>query len=187
MEKVRRIKQPDWSKVKLLALDCDGVMTPLHIDTGVIMDLESAKKYHDRPYQYVVEIARFNHRDGQGIDLIKEAGIKVVVVTKQRSGYVDARCLKLDVPCIKAKDKLTDLITWLKDNCPDINMTEICYMGDEVSDVPVLMAVGVPIAVANAVKQAKKTSAYITKKKGGEGAVREVCDLILKAKGEVTK
>jgi len=174
-------------KIKLLALDCDGIMAPLYIDTGVIMDIESAKKYHDRPYQYVVEIARFNHRDGGGIDMIKEAGIKVVVVTKQRSGYVNARCLKLDVPCIKAKDKLEDLVNWMKDNCPGINMKEVCYMGDEVSDVPVLMAVGMPATVADAIKQAKKASAYITKKKGGEGAVREVCDLILKAKGEIPK
>src|SRR3990167_10782658 len=81
--------------IKILALDCDGVMTPLHIDTGVIMDLENAMKYHDRKFQHVIEIARFNHRDGQGIDLLKEAGIHTVVVTKQRSGYVDARCLKL--------------------------------------------------------------------------------------------
>lgn len=183
MGKIKRIKQLDWSKVKLLALDCDGVMSPLHIDTGVIMDLESAKKYYNRPYQYVVEIARFNHRDGQGIDLVKEAGIKVVVVTRQRSGYVDARCLKLDVPCIKAKDKLTNLTAWLKDNYPGIHAKEICYMGDEVSDIPVLMAVGIPVAVADAVKQAKEASGYVTSKKGGEGAVREVCDLILKAKG----
>lgn len=170
-------------KIKVLALDCDGVMAPLYIDTGVIMDLENAMKYQDRKFQYVVEIARFNHRDGQGIDLIKEAGIRVVVVTKQRSGYIDARCFKLGIPCVKVQDKLVGLVGWLKENHPEIKMGEVCYMGDDISDIPVLKVVGFGATVADAAKEAKKASTYITRKKGGECAVREVCDLILKARG----
>ncbi|MFH1393057.1 MAG: HAD hydrolase family protein [Patescibacteria group bacterium] len=169
-------------KVKLLALDCDGIMAPLHIDTGVIMDFQNAIKYHNREYQYVVEIARFNHRDGQGIDILKKNGIHVVVVTTQRSGYVDARCFKLGIPCIKTKDKLAGLNAWLKGNQPEISMDEICYMGDEISDISVLRAVGAPATVADALPETKAVSLYVTKKNGGDGAVREVCDLILEAK-----
>lgn len=171
-------------KIKVLALDCDGVMAPLYIDTGIIMDLENAMKYHDRKFQYVVEIARFNHRDGQGIDLMKEAGIHVVVITKQRSGYIDARCFKLGIPCIKVQDKLKGLTDWLKENHPEITLEEICYMGDDVSDIPVLRAVGAPATVADALQEAQAVSLYITKRKGGDCAIREVCDLILKARRE---
>ena len=170
-------------KVKVLALDCDGVMAPLHIDTGIIMDIAHATTYNNRKFQHVIEIARFNHRDGQGIDLMKEAGIHVVVVTKQRSGYVDARCFKLGIPCVKAKDKLKGLVNWLKKNYPKVSMEEICYMGDDISDLSTLAVVGAPITVADASREAKKASIYITKKNGGDCAVREVCDVILAAKG----
>ena len=170
--------------IKVLALDCDGIMAPLHIDTGVIMDLENAMNYQGRKFQYVVEMARFNHRDGQGIDLMKEAGIHVVVVTKQRSGYIDARCFKLGIPCVKVQDKLAGLAGWLKENYPEIKMSEVCYMGDDVSDIPVLKAVGFGATVADATDEAKKVSLYVTKRKGGDRAVREVCDLILKARRE---
>jgi|SRR3989344_1654066 len=171
-------------KIKVLALDCDGVMTPLHIDTGVIMDLENAMKYHDRKFQHVIEIARFNHRDGQGIDLLKEAGIHTVVVTKQRSGYVDARCLKLGIPCLKTQQKLRGLIDWLEKNHPDVDLEEVCYMGDDISDIPVLAAVGFGATVADGIEEAKKVSVYVTKKNGGDCAVREVCDMILTAKNQ---
>lgn len=170
-------------KIKVLALDCDGVMAPLHIDTGVIMDIENAMKYQDRKFQYVVEISRFNHRDGQGIDLVKEVGIHVVVITKQRSGYIDARCFKLGIPCVKVQDKLVGLTGWLKENHPEIKMEEVCYIGDDVSDVSTLKAVGFGATVADAADEAKKVSLYITRRKGGDCAVREICDLILRARG----
>jgi len=169
-------------KIKILALDCDGVMAPLHLDMGIVMDIENAMKYHDRKFQYVVEMARFNHRDGQGIDLIKEVGIHVVVVTKQRSGYVDARCFKLGIACVRTQDKLAGLASWLKENHPEIKMDEVCYVGDDVSDLPVLRSVGMPATVADALPEAKDVSLYVAKKNGGDGAVREVCDLILKAR-----
>ncbi len=181
MEKELRDK---LRKIKVLALDCDGIMSPLHIDTGIVMDLENAMNYQDRKFQHVIEIARFNHRDGQGIDLMKEAGIHVVVVTKQRSGYVDARCFKLGIPCVKAKDKLEGLSSWLKDNHPEINMEEVCYMGDDISDIPVLKAVGFGATVADAAEEAKNVAVYVTQRNGGDRAVREVCDLILKARKE---
>lgn len=170
-------------RIKVLALDCDGVMAPLHLGMGVIMDLENAMKYQDRKFRYVVEMARFNHRDGQGIDMVKEVGIHVVVVTKQRSGYVDARCFKLGIDCVRTQDKLAGLASWLKKNHPDIKMNEVCYVGDDVSDLPILRSVGMPATVADALSEAKEVSLYVAKKNGGDGAVREVCDLILKAKG----
>ena len=113
---------------------------------------------------------------------MKEAGIHVVFVTKQRSGYVDARCFKLGIPCVKVSDKLAGLQSWLNEKHPDISLDEVCYMGDDISDLPVLRAVGFPATVADALPEAKLVSLHITKRDGGDRAVREVCDLILEAK-----
>ncbi|KKS24744.1 HAD hydrolase family protein [Candidatus Woesearchaeota archaeon] len=171
-----------FKKVKILALDCDGVMAPLYIDTGVIMDVENAMKFYNREYKYVVEISRFNHRDGQGIDLMRAANIPVVVITRQRSGYIDARCFKLGIPCVKVEDKLEGLKNWLKNTHPKVSLSEVCYMGDDISDIHVLQVVGAPVTVADAISEAKAIAVHITQNKGGDGAIREVCSLILNAR-----
>lgn len=172
-------------KIKVLALDCDGVLTPAYIETGVIMDFDSAKQYEGRPYESVVEVARFSHRDGQGIDLVRKPAIdlKVIIITGQRSGYVRARCHKMNVECIQTKDKVTSLNEWLGRN-QGISMDEVCFVGDDTSDLGVMGVVGLAVCVADGIENAQKVAHYVTKKNGGEGAVREICDLIIAAKSQ---
>ena len=84
---------------------------------------------------------------------------------------------------MKVQDKLKGLSEWLAINHSGVGLDEVCYMGDDVSDVPILKVVGMPATVADAVSEAKRVSLYVTLKNGGDCAVREVCDMILKAKG----
>ncbi|MEK7201252.1 MAG: hypothetical protein AAB737_01285, partial [Patescibacteria group bacterium] len=91
------------AKIKVLALDCDGVLTPPYIDTGVVMTKEAARQHTERDFMYVLESARFSHRDGQGIDLVRKESVEVLILTTQRSGYVQARAWKLGVPLVHSK------------------------------------------------------------------------------------
>ena len=187
MKKMMKIKRPDWSKIKLLALDCDGVFTPLYIDTGIIMTKEAASQHTGRDFIYVFESARFSHKDGQGIDLVRKEniGVSVMILTTQRSGYVQARAWKLGIPLVQNKDKVSGLKEWMKENHPKVGLKDVCFVGDSTGDIDIMKIVGISVCVRDGAKEAKKIADYVTKQKGGEGAVREVCDLILKAKGVV--
>ncbi|MEK7659290.1 MAG: HAD hydrolase family protein [Patescibacteria group bacterium] len=173
-----------FRKVKILALDNDGVLTPLYLDTGVIMTKEAASQHTGRDFVYVFESARYSHKDGQGIDLVRKenVGVSVFILTTQRSGYVQARAWKLGVPLVQNKDKVVGLKEYLKENYPKVSMKEICFVGDSTGDIEIMKLVGVSACVADGAKEAKKVADYVTKAKGGDGAVREVCDLIIEAK-----
>ncbi len=171
-------------KVKILALDNDGVLTPLYLDTGIIMTKEAASQHTGRDFVYVFESARYSHKDGQGIDLVrkKNIGVSVFILTTQRSGYVQARAWKLGVPLVQNKNKVAGLKEYLKENHPKIKMAEICFVGDSTGDIEIMKIVGVSVCVGDGAKEAKKAADYVTKAKGGDGAVREVCDLIILVK-----
>lgn len=173
-----------FKKVKILALDNDGVLTPLYLDTGVIMTKEAASGYTGRDFVYVFESARYSHKDGQGIDLVRKenVGVSVMILTTQRSGYVQARAWKLGVPLVQNKDKIAGLKEWLKENHPKANLKDICFVGDSTGDIEIMKIVGLSVCVGDGVAEAKKVADYVTKAKGGDGAVREVCDLIIQAK-----
>ncbi len=171
-------------KVKILTLDNDGVLTPLYLDTGVIMTKEAASQHTGRDFVYVFESARYSHKDGQGIDLVRKqnVGVSVMILTTQRSGYVQARAWKLGVPLVQNKDKIAGLKEWLKENHPKIKMEEICFVGDSTGDIEIMKLVGVSTCVGDGAKETKRVADYVTKANGGDGAVREVCDLIIQAK-----
>lgn len=179
----RQLKQK-IANIKVLALDCDGVMTPAFIETGIIMSLKESNQYKDRTYSSVFESAKFSHRDGQGIERIqqKDIGIKVVVITGQRSGYIHARCDKMNVPCIQTQDKEVGLKKWLSKNSPRASLDEVCFMGDDIGDIKAMQIVGLPVTVADGDLACKKIAHYITRRKGGDHAVREICDLIIQSK-----
>ena len=155
-------------RIKVLLLDVDGVMT----DGGVILGPGD------------LELKRFCAQDGVGIALAKVAGLRVGIITGRKTDAVKrrARELKMDVvqQGIFYKEEGYEKILekyGLKDE-------EVAYMGDDLLDIPVLRRVGFAVAVANGVKEVKKVSHYITKRKGGEGAVREVVDLLLDGMGK---
>lgn len=151
--------------VKLLALDCDGVLTDNYTYVDNIGN----------------EFSRFSHRDGKGIQLVREAGIEVVVITSQVSAYVNKRCAKMKICCKQSVGNKADVLYHLLNDIR-LRFFEVCFVGDDVGDLEVMRVVGLPIAVADAIDEVKSVALYTTKRNGGEHAVREVCDLILKAK-----
>ena len=156
------------SKVKLLVLDVDGVMTDGRIIYGDIGD----------------ELKCYDVKDGLGIVLLKHAGIPTAIITAKRSKVVTKRARDLGIRSVqqnmtnksKALDKLIK-----KYKC---DADEICFIGDDIIDLPVLKRVGLAVAVPNGVPEVIKAAHYMTHNPGGRGAVREIADLILKAQGK---
>lgn len=161
-------------KIKLLIMDVDGVLTP-----GYILVNSSGK-----------ELKIFDVQDGFGIMLWGKAGLKSAIITAGRAPAVKyrAECLKVDKVYQHARDKLVAYKRLKK--FFSISDNQICFIGDDLIDIPVLKRVGLSCAVPNGHHDMKGYVSYICKRHGGRGAVREVIDLILKAKGlwlEVTK
>jgi 3-deoxy-D-manno-octulosonate 8-phosphate phosphatase (KDO 8-P phosphatase) len=154
-------------QIKVLALDVDGVMT----DAGMIYGEEGEK------------VKRFNVNDGLGIFLLKEAGVKVVIVTAKLSGIVRRRAQDLNVDAVY--ENFHDKIAAFADIKKKFKVSdeEICFVGDDVIDIPVLMRTGLSVCPLNALDYVKDVAHLVTARTGGNGAVREVCDLILRAKG----
>lgn len=154
-------------KVKILLLDVDGVMTD-----GSIIYTDSGS-----------EIKAFCVKDGLGIRLLMEAGIKVGVVTGRSSDALHHRCKNLRIEYIfdgvLNKAGIFDKIM----ETTGFQAEEIAYMGDDLPDLPIMRAAGIPIAVADAHESVIETACIVTSAKGGNGAIREVCEAILKAQG----
>lgn len=153
-------------QIKLLALDVDGVLT----DGGL---------YYTETGE---ELKKFNVKDGMGIKQLLQRGIEVAIITTSNSPSVQYRARKLGIPHVflGAEDKLSVL----KELCQQLKLTldQVGYMGDDINDLPVLDVVGCPFTVADAMPKNLESAIYITGQKGGCGAVREVCNLIINAK-----
>ncbi len=125
----------------------------------------------------------FHARDGQGISLLHKAGLQTGIITGRTSRAVDRRAQDLKIQYVRqyAKDKIKALEEILAD--AGVSANECAYIGDDVGDIPVMHRVRFAVAVGDAVDETKKAAHYTTAREGGQGAVREVCDLILKAQG----
>jgi 3-deoxy-D-manno-octulosonate 8-phosphate phosphatase (KDO 8-P phosphatase) len=154
-------------RIKLLLMDCDGVLTDGRLWLTVDGDEQKA----------------FHARDGQGISLLHRAGLRTGIITGRTSTAVDRRAQDLKMSYVRqyAKDKIKALEEILAD--AGVTVGECAYIGDDVADIPVMHRVGFAVAVADAVAETKQAAHYVTTLKGGEGAVRQVCDFILKAQG----
>lgn len=155
-------------KIKVLALDVDGVLT----DGKIIFD--SAGK----------ETKVFNVQDGLAVVIFKKAGFKTAILTARASKVVGLRAkdLNIDKTYQNAFPKIKAYTKMLRDF--KVVDKEVCFVGDDLPDVQVLKRVGFAVAVSNAAPEVKRTAHYVTKKRGGEGAVREVIELILKTQGK---
>lgn len=153
-------------KVKLLLLDVDGVLT----DGKIIYDSEGR------------DLKIFDVKDGLGVYLLKKAGILTILITARSSKVIKLRAKDMEVEEIfeNAEDKRKILDHILRKY--RVSSKEVCFVGDDLVDLSVMKRVGLAISVRDSCPEIKKISDYITKRKGGEGAVREVCELILKAK-----
>lgn len=170
--------------IKVLAMDHDGVLSSLYIYQGIVMPRENAALYEasKRDFTEVVEFARYSHRDGRGLDELTEVGVTKVVITSQRSGYPLSRGWKLGVEVVQARDKLAGLKTWLTEH-PEFTLADVCFVGDDTNDIPVFREVGLAVCVGDGHPFAKAAAHFVCKAAGGDGAIREICDLIYEAKG----
>ena len=148
--------------IKLLTFDADGVLT----DGGVYIDDNGN------------EFRRFDIKDGMGLTQCIKVGYQIAIISSSASKPVIFRASGLGIEqiFIGVKDKLS----CLKRVCEKekINLENVIYMGDDLSDLPVLQVVGIACAPADAVSEIIDVSHYVCINKGGHGAVREVCDLL---------
>jgi len=159
-------------RVRLLALDVDGVLT----DNGVYIGAVAGER---------VEFKRFDIQDGLGLSLLAGTGIRVALVSGRRSEATALRARELKIEDViqdAGARKVPALGELLAKHA--LGWDEVAFVGDDLADLPVLQRVGLPIAVANAVEEVKAVAAYVTEAAGGRGAVREVVTAVLRARGE---
>ena len=151
-------------KIKILLTDCDGVLT----DGKIYYSSEG------------VEIKAFHARDGKGLKLLLERGIICGIITGRKSEMVNRRARELGIQEVYQdagdKEKIFDEIIERYDVFPE----ETAYIGDDINDLPVLKRVGFSAAVADAVREVKQKVDYVTQRKGGSGALREVVDFLVR-------
>lgn len=156
-------------RLRLVGFDVDGVLT----DGGVFLGLVD-----DRP----VEFKRFDIQDGLGIKLLQMAGLTVVFVSARASAATLARARELRVDeVIQHHHKLPAFEALLARR--QLPWDDCAFVGDDLPDLPVLRRVAWPVAVANAVAEVRGAAALVTRAPGGAGAVREVVEVLLRARG----
>lgn len=154
-----------FKNVKMLLLDVDGIMTD-----GTITYTNSGD-----------ELKSFSVKDGLGIRLLIDSGIPVGIITARESEIVKRRSKELGITHVfqNMKNKISAFEKIQKEM--NIQSISICYMGDDLIDIPVLKTCSIPVTVPNSCTEVQNVCVYITKCHGGKGAVREVCELILKS------
>jgi len=157
-------------RLKLVGFDVDGVLT----DNGVYIGMAG-----DHP----VEFKRFHIQDGLGVRMLRAAGLVVVWASARRSNATELRARELKVDeVVQDNKKLAAFAAVLERR--GVDWDESAFVGDDLADIPVLRRVALPIAVANAVPEVLAAACVVTTVPGGQGAVREVAERILKARGE---
>jgi 3-deoxy-D-manno-octulosonate 8-phosphate phosphatase (KDO 8-P phosphatase) len=155
-------------QIKLILFDVDGVLC-----SGDISYLDTGQ-----------ELKTFDVQDGMGITLAHRAGLMTGILTGRKSRAINRRSKELRITIV-SQGEFTKWQPYLQIKKKlKLQDQEICYIGDDVLDLPVLKAAGFSVAVANAREEVKAVADYVTVAKGGRGAVREVIDLILKRQGK---
>lgn len=151
-------------KIKMVVFDVDGVMT----DGGII--------YDDNGVEYKI----FNAKDGQGIVMLTKAGIITAIITARESNVVKHRFENLGMSKIYMgqKNKIVAMRELLNEY--NLDFSEVAYMGDDLPDLCVLKEVGLACCPSDAVSEVKNICDFVSAKRGGRGAVRELTDLIYK-------
>jgi 3-deoxy-D-manno-octulosonate 8-phosphate phosphatase (KDO 8-P phosphatase) len=157
-------------RLRLVGFDVDGVLT----DGGIYVGMGA-----DHPVEY----KRFDIQDGLGIKLLRSAGLVVVFASARRSDATDLRARELKVDEVVQDNPKVHAFAGVLER-RGIPWEESAFVGDDLPDLPVLRRVGLPIAVANAVAEVKAVAGFVTGAAGGHGAVREIAEAILKARGE---
>jgi len=155
------------SRIKLLLMDCDGVLTDGRL--WLTSDGDEQKS--------------FNTHDGLGLTLLHRAGLRSGIITGRSSRVVARRAQELGIEfvCQGSPDKTAAFEQLLQDAGVDEN--EAAYVGDDLPDIPIMNRAELAVAVADAVAEVRSTAHYVTRAIGGRGAVREVIEIILKSQG----
>lgn len=156
------------AKIRLVIFDVDGVLT----DGRIIVDDQAR------------EIKNFHVLDGFGIVLLRKMGFKTAIISARTTQAVVARArdLKIDRVCEGALPKTNAYEGLLKEF--KLKDEQVCFMGDDLTDLCLLKRVGLAVTVPNGVEEVKQIAHYVTKTRGGHGAVRELVELIFKSRGE---
>ncbi len=155
------------ARIKLLLMDCDGVLTD-----GRVWLFENGE-----------EQKGFHTRDGLGIDLLHRAGLRSGIISGRTSTAVERRAKGLGMSfiiqgCEKKQQAFAETLRQA-----GVENLEVAYIGDDLNDIPLMVQSGLGVAVADATLETREHAHYVTNAAGGSGAVREVCELILKAQG----
>ncbi|MCX5716409.1 MAG: HAD-IIIA family hydrolase [Candidatus Omnitrophica bacterium] len=154
-------------KIKLLILDVDGIMTDGRIYYG----------------NYGDELKSFDVKDGFGIVLLRKAGIETVIITAKKSKIVRLRAKDIGIRLVYENPSKMKVYEKLLKKF-NISGEEVCFAGDDLLDIPILKDAGLAVTVPQAVDEVKQIASYVTKAKAGRGAVREICEIILKSQGK---
>lgn len=161
--------------LKLLLTDIDGVMT----DGKLVWYTDG----EGRP----IEVKNFESLDGMGMIFLRACGIRTGIISRGTAPVLRqwAELLGMDILYYGVSDKAAAL----QDACArfGVSTAETAFIGDDIIDLGVLKAAGLPLTVANGVEEVKQIASYTSPKRGGEGAVRDICEQILKARGEWEK
>lgn len=154
--------------VKLVILDVDGVMT----DGRIVIDDNG------------LEQRNFDIKDGLGVVALQMTGVEVAIITSKKSGSVRHRAEELKIKRFHegVRKKVEPYEQMLAEM--GISDAQVAYVGDDLVDLSMMKRVGLPIAVADAVDEVREAAAYVTRARGGHGAVREAAEMILKAQGK---
>ena len=162
----------DINKIKMIISDVDGVWT----DGSVYKGFSATEN---------IELKKFSVSDGAAVALIREAGLKVALISGRKSAATESRASEL---------KIQDIYNGTLNKIPPyeelkskytLSDDEIAYVGDDLIDIPIMEKVAFPIATNNASTPCKKVATYITKKNGGDGAFREAVEWILSEQGRL--
>ncbi len=155
------------ARVKLLLMDCDGVLTD-----GRIWVLEEGG-----------DQKAFSTRDGLGIEMLHRAGLRSGIISGRTSDAVERRARGLGMSFVRqgCAEKRKAFFETLRE--ADVTNAEVAFIGDDLNDIPLMLQSGLGVAVADAAPETRERAHYVTNARGGCGAVREVVELILKAQG----
>ena len=159
-------------RIHVVGFDVDGVLT----DGGVYVGGLASR---------TVELKRFDIQDNVGFRLLRDAGMKIVLVSGRRSDATTVRARELAVDDVVQDPSATKLpiVRRLLERF-GAGLDEAAFVADDLPDIPVLERVGLPVAVANAVPEVMDAARFVTRSRGGHGAAREVAESLLKARGD---
>ena len=159
-------------RVRMVIIDVDGVMT----DGGIMIGVQR--------FKVQVELKRFEITDGLGVKMLQWAGLAVYVISGRRSESNRLRAEELEVEYREAHGGYKLVVADALRKQHSLTWEEVCCIGDDLPDLPIMRKAGLPVAVANATAETRAAAKWTTQRKGGDGAVRELAEALLHARGQ---